>query len=174
MREDQILRYGRQILLREVGGKGQEKLLVSAVRVWGSGAAIDDAVAWLSAGGTPIERRSDCELTGFLSHTQWDQSALEPVLDVLPLGLASTARTQVVVGAGVAFRSPEGCDACWEAVRRGLGFEPEGGPIGSLAALTAQRLILGWSDPLGLVHWRGESFEAGVVSACSHRTNQQQ
>ena len=31
LREDQILRYSRQILLREVGGRGQEKLLAGGV-----------------------------------------------------------------------------------------------------------------------------------------------
>ncbi|MDP2272059.1 MAG: hypothetical protein Q8K32_15075 [Archangium sp.] len=168
MREDQIVRYGRQILLREVGGKGQEKLLVSPVRVWGSSAAIDDALAWLAAGGTPIERTSDHALSGFFAHTPLEPSALTPVLDLLPRALASTAPTQVVVGAGVAYRTAAACDACWEKVRLTLGCEPPGGPVGSLAALTAQRLILGWSDALGIVHWRGDRFETGAVPACSH------
>ncbi len=174
MREDQIVRYGRQILLREVGGKGQEKLLVSPVRVWGSSAAIDDAVAWLAAGGTPIDRRSDQALSGFLSGTALAPSTLEPVLDLLPVDFTSTFPTQVVVGAGVAFRSPAACSACWYAVRQMLGSEAASGPVGSLAALTAQRLILGWSDPLGIVHWRGDRFETGPVSACSHGLNHQQ
>ena len=53
--EDQIVRFGRQILLRELGGRGQERLLSSPVRVLGAGPAIDGAIAWLLAGGTPVE-----------------------------------------------------------------------------------------------------------------------
>lgn len=178
MREDQIVRYGRQILLREVGGRGQEKLLASPVRVWGSGEAIDDAVAWLTAGGTPVERRSDLELSGFLTGTPLESfspdasSLLEPVLDVLPAGLTSTARMQVVVGAGVAFRTSAACDACWQTTRLALASDPAGGPVGSLAALTAQRLVLGWSDALGIVHWRGDRLETGSIPACPHTQNQ--
>ncbi len=180
MREDQIVRYGRQILLREVGGRGQQKLLASPVRVWGSSEAIDDAVTWLAAGGTPIERRSDGELSGFLAGTPLEafspdsKSQLEPVLEVLPVGLTSTAPMQVVVGAGVAFRSPSACDACWQTTCQALASEPPGGPVGSLAALTAQRLVLGWSDALGIVHWRGDRFETGVIPVCQHARIPQQ
>jgi len=35
--EDQLRRYARHITLREVGGKGQEKLLSSRVLVVGAG-----------------------------------------------------------------------------------------------------------------------------------------
>ena len=47
----QIARYERQILLPEVGGRGQECLLRSHVHVQGSGAAADEVATYLAAGG---------------------------------------------------------------------------------------------------------------------------
>ena len=55
LREDQILRYSRQILLREVGGRGQEKLLAGGVRLKATGAAGLTAAAYVAAGGTSVE-----------------------------------------------------------------------------------------------------------------------
>lgn len=65
--ETQIERYERQILLEEVGGKGQERLLAATVRVKGNGVGADEAVTYLAAAGVghllldadfPAERRS--------------------------------------------------------------------------------------------------------------------
>ena len=49
--EDQIERYSRQIVLKEVGGKGQEKLLGSKVTVIGLGALGSSAAFYLAAAG---------------------------------------------------------------------------------------------------------------------------
>lgn len=49
--ESQIARYERQILLPEVGGRGQNALLTSTVRVGGSGAAAEELATYLAAGG---------------------------------------------------------------------------------------------------------------------------
>nr|WP_240462308.1 hypothetical protein [Myxococcus sp. CA023] len=54
LREDQILRYSRQILLREVGGRGQESLLAGTARLDGIGASGLTAAAYLAGGGTPV------------------------------------------------------------------------------------------------------------------------
>lgn len=174
--EDQIRRYGRQILLGEVGGRGQEKLLSCPVRVLAPGPGIDDAVAWLVAGGTPVELSPGMVLWGF-----WVGSELEavspdatpkraPVIDLLPWGAASASSAQVVVGAGVAFRTAEACADCWSLTRGLLGADPQGGPVGSLAALAVQRLVLGWAEPLGLVSWTGSQFEPCRLPSCQqHR-----
>lgn len=169
--EAQIVRHGRQILLREVGGRGQERLLASPVRALGSGPGLDDAVAWLLAGGTPVIAAPP--LGGFLvgedivALNPDARSSREPVLELAPAGTASTARAQVVLGAGVAFRAPHACDDCWAQVLQRL---PAGDPpaAGSLAALVSQRLILGWSEPLGLVLWNGDHFENAPIPACGH------
>ena len=171
--EDQIVRYGRQILLKDVGGRGQERLLSSPVRVRGGGPAIDDAVAWLLAGGTPIAPGTNPG--GFLAQISVvAPAAAEPVAELVAQGLTSTAKRQVIVGAGVAFRSPEACLECWELTHPLLGAEPPPLGAGSLAALAVQRLVLGWSEALGIVRWRGDHFETGVVPPCLHQDKTQQ
>ena len=198
MREDQIIRYTRQILLQELGGRGQERLLSSPVRVLGAGAAIDDAVAYLLAGGTPVELAGPPP-GGFLWGTQLD--ALNPdaaptvpaVLEVLGAGSSSQASMQVVIGNGVAFRGTSACDECWSLTRAALDElktvvqegtlerpsvtpiapETDLSPLGSLAALIAQRLLLGWGEGLGLILWNGERMETGPLRTCQPHSNSQ-
>jgi hypothetical protein len=52
--EEQILLYSRQILLADVGGKGQERLGASCVAVRGDAVAAATASDYLAAGGTPL------------------------------------------------------------------------------------------------------------------------
>ncbi|RMH03606.1 MAG: adenylyltransferase, partial [Aquificota bacterium] len=49
--EEQIKRYARHIILPEVGGKGQEKLLNSKVLVVGAGGLGSPAIYYLAAAG---------------------------------------------------------------------------------------------------------------------------
>ena len=49
--DDQIMRYSRQIILPEVGGTGQRKLLNSKVLVLGAGGLGSAAIAYLAAAG---------------------------------------------------------------------------------------------------------------------------
>ena len=182
MREDQIIRYTRQILLQELGGRGQERLLSSPVRVLGAGAAIDDAVAYLLAGGTPVELAGPPP-GGFLWGTQLD--ALNPdaaptvpaVLEVVGAGSSSQASMQVVIGNGVAFRGTSACDECWSLTRAALDEliapETDLSPLGSLAALIAQRLLLGWGEGLGLILWNGERMETAPLRTCQPHSNSQ-
>ncbi len=170
MREDQIIRYGRQILLRDVGGRGQERLLAAPIRVLGGGADSDDAIAWLLAGGTPIELPAGVMLTGgYLDGLTLERPQQPAVAELVPRGFDSGAPLQVVLGAGVAFRSAGACQRCWETVRSSLNGLPTGGPLGALAALTLQRLVLGWADPMGIVHWDGERLKPGPIPVCPHR-----
>lgn len=48
---EQIQRYSRQIILKEVGGKGQEKLLNSKVLIIGAGGLGSPALLYLAAAG---------------------------------------------------------------------------------------------------------------------------
>ena len=49
--ETQIDRYSRHILLKEVGGIGQERLLSASAQVLGNGIAAEEAAIYLAAGG---------------------------------------------------------------------------------------------------------------------------
>lgn len=49
--EDQIQRYARHIILREVGGRGQQRLLEARVRVPGGHRATEEAARYLTAAG---------------------------------------------------------------------------------------------------------------------------
>jgi hypothetical protein len=49
--DTQIERYARQLLLSQVGGKGQERLLAATVRVEGTGSGADEAATYLAAAG---------------------------------------------------------------------------------------------------------------------------
>lgn len=47
----QIERYARHILLREIGGAGQTRLLAASARVTGHGLAAEEAATYLAAAG---------------------------------------------------------------------------------------------------------------------------
>ena len=49
--DSQIERYGRQILLPQVGGKGQERLLGAAVSISGAHRGSEEAAQYLAAAG---------------------------------------------------------------------------------------------------------------------------
>jgi hypothetical protein len=170
LREDQIVRYGRQILLRELGGRGQERLLQGVVRVLGSGPAIDDAVAYLLAGGSPVVLPAQFSPGGFLTNARLDAAApaSPPSVDLVEWGVTSTSPAQVVVGAGIAFRTAQACAECWKQTLVQLGGGPGPPAVGSLAALAVQRLVLGWSAALGLLCWTGFRFEAPPLPSCDH------
>lgn len=149
MREEDVQRYGRQILLRELGGRGQTKLMSRGVEVRGSGPALDDAQTYLALGGTPLRAGAD-----------------SVVLTTDPR--AVVAADLVVLGDGVAWRSAPACADCWASTIAALRFSGVAPvAVGALAALAVQRLILGWADPLGLVTWDGGRFIRHEAPACA-------
>jgi adenylyltransferase/sulfurtransferase len=50
-REEQIARYSRHIILKEVGGRGQEKLLAARVLIIGAGGLGSPVAMYLAAAG---------------------------------------------------------------------------------------------------------------------------
>ncbi|HEX8700423.1 MAG TPA: ThiF family adenylyltransferase [Myxococcaceae bacterium] len=179
LREDQILRYSRQILLKDVGGGGQEALLEGGARLDGSGPAALTAAAYLAAGGTPVSA-SETPLgpaaVGFLASVDdVDQPVAQVLARVLPevnpdavgtgnggriaeLPTAWSGQAPWVALAGdgtrgaVVFRGRQGCVWCFGETVRTLGPPPTGVlgvALGSLGALVFQRLRLGMGPELG-------------------------
>ncbi|HZN94637.1 MAG TPA: ThiF family adenylyltransferase [Myxococcales bacterium] len=90
LKERQIQRYARQLLLPEIGGNGQQALLgAGAVALSAGGAADSVALAYLAAGGSPVRvppgRAVSKEELGFLFDAEdigkpaanWLKSALK-------------------------------------------------------------------------------------------------
>lgn len=183
LREEQILRYSRQILLREVGGRGQEKLLAGGVRLAVAGTAGLTAAAYVAAGGTAVEADSQPLAPGaegfLVTAMEVGRPGAEVLVRVLPevnadaLPARGTGRLAelpavwdgegpwVALGGdgtrgAVIFRGAGGCAGCFEATTAALGAPPSGAlgvGLGALGALILQRLLLGWGPSLGACGW---------------------
>ncbi|NBD12146.1 HesA/MoeB/ThiF family protein [Corallococcus silvisoli] len=165
LREDQILRYSRQILLRDVGGRGQEALLSGGARVDGLGASGLTAAAYLAGGGTPVTG------VGTLTMGPWSPGFLASAHDVgrpvpevlarvvpevnpdavgtpgggllaeLPAAWSGEGPWVALGGDGargaVVFRGADGCVWCFGETVRHLGTPPDGALGVALGALGA-------------------------------------
>lgn len=153
MREDQIQRYGRQILLREVGGRGQQKLLERGVVVTLEAPGVSEAVAYLAAGGSPVSTTH--RPGGFLSGTTLealnpDATALAPRFVTIAGEVVDGA--VVVVTDRIVFAAAQTCRACVAAnVTAGAPVTGHEVTVGSLIALVVQRLCLDQAEPLGVL-----------------------
>jgi hypothetical protein len=179
LREDQILRYSRQILLKGVGGRGQESLLEAGVKLEATGAAGLTAAAYLAAGGTSLQA-SQSPLgpgaQGFLAEDgdvgvpaarvlervlpELNPDTAQPRgggrLAELPAAWGGEAPWVALGGDGargaVLFRGPEGCVWCFGETVRTLQSPPTGVlgiALGALGALVYQRLLIGMGPQLG-------------------------
>ena len=177
LNEPQIQRYARQLLLRDVGERGQEALGMVRADIELPEDVASAAAAYLRAGGTEV--RLGVEISSAWANTPplLTASPLRP-LQVLAgprlperegvsLGLRGGAR--VLWSAG-----EDGCRGCLRGAMRDLTPPAPGGPacvqLGSLLALLLQRRALGLASPLEGV----EVSEAGVLSTlaapvCTHR-----
>ena len=91
--DEQIERYSRQLILAEVGPRGQERLGAARVAVIGEGAAAERVVAYLAAAGVGWIAAS-----GGL-HTAVDPA--QPSLTIVPLAEARQGRLDATVLTGV-------------------------------------------------------------------------
>ncbi|MCE9670299.1 ThiF family adenylyltransferase [Myxococcus stipitatus] len=166
LREDQILRYSRQILLKDVGGRGQEALLSAGARVDATGAAGMTAAAYLAGGGTPVSGMGTLTLgpwaPGFLVAARdvgqpvtttlaREVPALNPdaaptgrgegLVAELPTAWSGEAPWVALCGdgmrAGVVYRGPEGCLWCFGETVRHLDSPPDGALGVAVGALGA-------------------------------------
>jgi hypothetical protein len=173
LREDEIVRYSRQILLREIGGRGQERLLATAVELGGGGAALATAAAYVAASGIRVlgaRRWMNASEAGFLvglAHptpaeegqvaavrsTQasvWIAEAPAEVPDVklarVLIGSTGSSPGQIVFGSPITDVELLRYSAPTGPVSREVADE-----VGALAALVVQRLVLGLGDGAGLL-----------------------
>ena len=137
--DDRVERYSRQILLPDVGGRGQERLCATTVEVAGDAAVADVAADLLAAAGVQVRRAAD-------------RSG--------DLVIAFDARRAIVARAGE--RSGTVATAVGHPCRRCVGQVLAGGRtapptattaqvLGALAAAEALRVALGIA-PSGIVH----------------------
>ena len=131
----QIERYGRQILLPEVGGRGQERLLAACVAVIGRGTAADVTATLLRRAG--IERLQQVEDATAALHVFVDAPRVSPC----------TAAVVAVTATGlVAALTGRPCPACFVAPAPSAPITTNATAlhwqIGSLAAAEAVRLLV--------------------------------
>lgn len=161
LREDQVQRYSRQILLREVGGRGQERLLARPIEVRGDDAAFSVAASYLAAGGSPVRVSGKLAASFVTADTlaafNPDTGSPLPTWCTVSGSPSADTEAEIVAGAsGVVFRGPGVCRACFlvtaasqlSADAAGSG---EATVLGTLIALVAQRLALGLGEPFGRV-----------------------
>lgn len=165
LREDQILRYSRQILLREVGGRGQQRLLDAPVSLDGASDVLDVAAAYLAASGTPLVDRN--KHGAFLANGALETFAPDAIATTSPrgwLGPASAAPSidaalfRVGVSNSGLIGVPSGTP--WPGELEGQGSS-DSVTLGALAALVVQRFVLGLETSIVKVsqvdgRWRRE------------------
>lgn len=149
----QIERYSRQILLPEVGGRGQERLLAARVRVDGTGAAAELASLLVARGGPALisgdaPRRPDVivDLTGDPAHAA--AAARGSGGRPLVVGVAGDGRVVVATLVG------RPCGVCLPAdaiTVDGDADAPAAFALGALAAAETLRALL-FSPDAGRVH----------------------
>ena len=162
--EEQIVRFSRQILLRDVGGNGQLRLCETGIQVEGS----TEVAVYLAAGGSKVTatpEATDEHAPGFASVTRIQPSqahsgASVTVLNARTLTLSQWERGVPTVLVGT---SPEQgslaiafgyCGACvWHTARDWTPPPEDWSTVGApLAALAAQRLVLGITPESGVLH----------------------
>ncbi len=83
LKEKQLNRYARQIMLKEIGTQGQEKLLLSKVLIIGAGGLGSAALYYLSASGVgnigivDFDRVEDSNLQRQIIHSSYDIGKLK-------------------------------------------------------------------------------------------------
>lgn len=176
--DDQVLRYSRQILLPDVGGQGQERLLASGVALTGTGPAQAVAAAYLAAAGCSVRGANRAVMAGeqgfLFTCDDLGRSSIDALraafADMNPDALAGLGESCLgevpaafsgpgawialgrCAGRGeVLYRARSGCADCFSQNLSALSSPPASASalLGALGALVFQRLCLGLSDPIG-------------------------
>jgi len=145
--------------VREIGGRGQERLLSGALRLVGQGRAQATAAAYLAAGGTEVDATGAPE-SGFGFDAPCAGSSPSPVgsLGEIPAVFVGPA-PWIAIGrvgssARVVVRLAQGCADCFRAATAPMreGIAPGlASAAGAVAALAGQRALLGLAEALEVV-----------------------
>jgi len=173
--EPQIQRYARQLLLRDVGERGQEALGAVGVLLGLDGEAASAAAAYLRAGGTEVNAGSERAVWASTPPLLGDAPLLPIAVTASPghpegesilVGTRGGASVLWSVGA-------EPCAACLRDATRELGPPRQGPPgiqVGTLVALLVQRRALGIAASMEGVEVSGAgTISALATPACAHR-----
>lgn len=171
--EAEIQRYSRQILLHEVGGVGQLRLLAQPFALRGRGPALETCAAYVEGAGCPLlppDRILEADEVGYLFTRDQVGSPLSSVMGEAGGGRGSatpgelgqvparftSSGPRVALGAldgrpALVWAAEGSCATCFaEAVGRLAPPEREDSvEVGSLGALVAVRLALGEERGLG-------------------------
>jgi hypothetical protein len=189
--EQQIHRYSRQILVTEIGGVGQMRLLAEGLSLATGGAAVQAGAAYLAASGVAISAQGTVQPgeEGFLlsiaeiglprfaamqgTLRDFNPDAVGPrgtgCFAAIPSAFSGPG-LWVAIGGGkeqgaILYRSEQGCEDCFRETAASLGKPPDGAisiVLGTLSALVYQRLCLGLGSKLGGL-WVDEAGRLGPM-----------
>ncbi len=141
----QVERYSRQIVLPEVGGRGQERILASCVSIQGGGEAARTCASYLAAAGV-----------GQVTSEPLRSAAVAIWIGPPPPADAACEGAVVLWGGAtdrevirVRFRPGESCARCLEAFHSEATIGGGAILLGTLLAAEALRAILGLPVPHG-------------------------
>ena len=176
--EPQIQRYARQVLLRDVGERGQEALGAVEVELQLGGAVAEAAATYLRAGGTAVRCTSAADGAWAPTAALLSESSAAGRLSVVAAP-ATPERAGLVVGSTAGGHvlwsvGAEGCRACLRRLAAALAppesTDPASVQLGSVLALLVQRRALGLGAPLEGVEVSRTGVLGTVTAApCTHR-----
>jgi hypothetical protein len=96
LNDTEIERYARQVVLPEIGGRGQERLLASRAVVLGEGAASRHAADLLRRAGVPVSEGEATERADVVIDLRAGPAGPAPVADA-PVVMARTCGTRATL-----------------------------------------------------------------------------
>jgi molybdopterin/thiamine biosynthesis adenylyltransferase len=161
--DEQIERYSRQILLKELGGVGQERILAGGVLVSGAGAVPPLAALYLAAAGVG---RLGLGIAGGADETVATLRGLNPdgQIEIIPpqrLSGEAIARYAVMVHTLIPGESDDGLNRAWLEATRPMIVARASGASGAVTALRAG----GGAGCLSCLPWPAVSDTTAVLAA---------
>jgi hypothetical protein len=176
LNEQQIQLYARQILLKPVGGRGQEKLCRAHAVITGSGLCVDVARTYLAAGGSSFSREpgEGGRDSGRIRGAAESQRGVEEAPATLTRRFAppspAEGRGGVIIGSELHWTDCADCFA--EALASSHPAPDDCATLaGTLAALLFQRQVLGIGPADGRLRLHSDgTFEPIAPIRCgAHR-----